>query len=71
MGQIPWSRTWQPTPELAELPGKSHGQRSLADYTVHRVTKSQTQLEQLSMHTHENLECQTGWIYPVLKFVYL
>ena len=26
------------------LPGKSHGQRSLAGYTVHRVTKSWTQL---------------------------
>ena len=24
------------------LPGKSHGQRSLADYTVQGVTKSQT-----------------------------
>ena len=23
------------------------------------------------MHTHENLEFQTDWIYPVLKSVYL
>ena len=28
VGQIPWRRKWQPTPVL--LPGKSHGQRSLA-----------------------------------------
>ena len=28
VGTIPWSRKWQPTPVL--LPGKSHGQRSLA-----------------------------------------
>ena len=28
VGMIPWSRKWQPTPVL--LPGKSHGQRSLA-----------------------------------------
>ena len=28
VGKIPWSRKWQPTPVL--LPGKSHGQRSLA-----------------------------------------
>ena len=28
VGKIPWRRKWQPTPAL--LPGKSHGQRSLA-----------------------------------------
>ena len=29
-GKIPWRRKWQPIPVF--LPGKSHGQRSLADY---------------------------------------
>ena len=29
--KIPWSRKWQPTPVF--LPGKSHGQRSLAGYS--------------------------------------
>jgi len=29
--KIPWSRKWQPTPGF--LPGKSHGQRSLAGYS--------------------------------------
>ena len=29
--KIPWRRTWQPTPLF--LPGKSHGQRSLAGYS--------------------------------------
>ena len=33
VGKIAWSRKWQPTPEF--LPGKSHGQRSLAGYIVH------------------------------------
>ena len=35
--KIPWRRKWQPTPVL--LPGKSHGQRSLAGYSPwgHRV----------------------------------
>ena len=28
IGKIPWRREWQPTP--LSLPGKSHGQRSLA-----------------------------------------
>ena len=30
-GKIPWSRKWQLTPEF--LPGKFHGQRSLAGYS--------------------------------------
>ena len=29
--KIPWRRKWQPTPVF--LPGKSHGQRSLVDYS--------------------------------------
>ena len=48
VGKIPWRRTGQPSPVL--LPGESHGQRSLAGYTVHRVTKSQTRLKRLSAH---------------------
>ena len=31
VGKIPWRRKWQPTPLL--LPGKSHGWRSLVDYS--------------------------------------
>ena len=31
VGKIPWRRARQPTPVL--LPGKSHGQRSLAGYS--------------------------------------
>ena len=31
VGKIPWRRKWQPTPVF--LPGKSHGQRSLVDYS--------------------------------------
>ena len=30
VGKISWKRKWYPTPEL---PGKSHGQRSLAGYS--------------------------------------
>ena len=40
-GMILWRRKWQPTPVL--LPGKFHGQRSLAG-TVHGVTNSWTLL---------------------------
>ena len=31
VGKVPWRRKWQPTPVF--LPGKSHGQRSLAGYS--------------------------------------
>ena len=31
VSKIPWSRKWQPTPVF--LPGESHGQRNLADYS--------------------------------------
>ena len=43
VGKIPWRRNWQPT--LVSLPGELHGQRSLMGYTVHGVSKSQTQLK--------------------------
>ena len=32
VGKIPWRGKWQPTPVF--LPGKSHGQRSLAGYSL-------------------------------------
>ena len=32
VGKISWRRKWQPTPIF--LPGKSHGQRSLAGYSL-------------------------------------
>ena len=47
---IPWGRKWQPTPLF--LPGKSHGQRSLAGI-VHGATKSDT-TEQLHFISLQN-----------------
>ena len=43
--KIPWRRKWQPNPVL--LPGKSHGQRRLADYRP-RSHESWTQMS--TMH---------------------
>ena len=40
--KIPWRRKWQPTPVL--LPGKLHGQSSLAGYKPMGSQRSQTQL---------------------------
>ena len=39
---IPWRRRWQPSPVF--LPGESHGQRSLAGYSLWGFTKSRTVL---------------------------
>ena len=52
----PRRRKWHPIPVF--LPGKSHGQRSLAGY-VHGVTKSQTRL-----HIHSDYRLITD--QPVL-----
>ena len=52
-GKIPWRRTWQPTPVF--LPGKSHGQRSLAGYRPGDY-KSQTQLSNKTTYTHTHTE---------------
>ena len=52
--QIPQRRKWQPTPIL--LPGKSHGQRSLAGYNF-IVLQSQTELSSRARaHTHINTQ---------------
>ena len=40
VGKIPWRRKWQPTPVF--LPGKSHGQRSLAGYSPWTLKESDT-----------------------------
>ena len=50
--KIPWSRKWQPTPVF--LPGKSHGQRSLAGCRpLHHGESDMT--EQLSMFKSQTL----------------
>ena len=45
VGRIPWRKKWQPTPVF--LPGKSHGQRSLAGYSP-RGRKELDMSEQVS-----------------------
>ena len=40
LGKIPWRRKWHPTPVF--LPGESHGQRSLAGYSIWGCKESDT-----------------------------
>ena len=49
VGNIPCGRKWQPTPVF--LPGKFHGQRSLADYSPWGCKESDM-TEQLNRNTH-------------------
>ena len=37
LGRFPWRRKWQSTPVF--LPGKAHGQRSLAGYRGHNESR--------------------------------
>ena len=61
MQTIPWSRKWQPTPVL--LPGKAHGQRSLAGYSpwgrkeldMTEATKQQQQQQRFSVLIQVNM----------------
>ena len=48
LGKIPWRRKWQPPPVF--LPGKSHGERSLAVYSLWG-RKESDMAERLSMHS--------------------
>ena len=67
--KIPWRRKWQPTPLF--LPGKSHGQRSLADYSPwdrkrvrhDLVTKQQRATSASKMLTLENHPSDLN-VYP-------
>ena len=68
VGKIPQKRKWQPTPVF--LPGKSHGKKSLVDYTVHRVPRGRHDLVtkplphkhtcmRVSIHTHTHTHTHT------------
>ena len=47
--KIPWRRKWQPTPVF--LPGKSHGQRSLAGYSPWGLKELDMTEQQKEVHT--------------------
>ena len=66
VGKIPWRRKWQPTPVL--LPGKSHGQRSLIDYSPWGCKESDT-TEWLHYQIKTILKQETG-IFIVVHHVW-
>ena len=64
VGKILWRRKWQPTPVF--LPGKSHGQRSLAGYSpwvTKELDTTKKQQHKLSQTTGESsLFCKSTLI---------
>ena len=56
--KIPWRRKWQST--LVFLPGKSHGQRSLAGYNSWGYKEVEI-TEGLSTHTHAHTHSISSW----------
>ena len=54
--KIPWSRKWQPTAVF--LPGESHGQRSLVDYSPQGCKESDT--AEATQHTHTDMSFPGG-----------
>ena len=57
VGKIPWSRKWQPTPVF--LPGKFHGQRSLAGYSLWGHKESDmAECTHTHTHTHTHRVCE-------------
>ena len=65
VGKIPRSRKWQPAPVF--LPGKSHGQRSLAGYSPwgrKELDRTQRMHAHMRMRTHTHTHTHThtsGW----------
>ena len=60
VGKIPWSREWQPTP--VSLPGKFHGQKSLAGYSPWGCKESNTtECVHTHTHTHTHTELPVKW----------
>ena len=61
VGKISWRRKWHPTPVF--LPGESHGQRSLADYSPWGHKESDTTESHLGHHRALNsVPCAVWWV---------
>ena len=67
--KVPWNAAWQPTPVF--LPWRILMHRGSWWATVHRVTKSWTQLKWLSKHTHASNADLLFSQFLALQFLYL
>ena len=70
VGQIPWRREWLPTPVF--LPGKFHGQRSLASYSPwesRRVGHNWVTFITL-LHLPVYIDTNIKWTFTICKEMY-
>ena len=65
--KIPWRRKWQPTPVL--LPGKSHGERSMAGYSPWGY-KELDRLKQLSTYSYLLSQLNISNVNNQVKIIY-
>ena len=65
--KIPWSRAWQPIPVF--LPMKSHGQRSLGDYSLCVGKESATTKRTHTNYTHVIESFNEVYLKGALKFL--
>ena len=64
VGKIPWSRRRQPTPVF--MPGKFHGQRSLAGYSLLGCrVRHDWACMRARAHTHTHTHTHTLWIWEM------
>ena len=65
VGKIPWRRKWQSTPVL--FPGKSHGQRSLVDYSPQGCKESDANGQ---IHLHFHTVSGAGFLDILVSYCY-
>ena len=68
VGKIPWRRAWQPTPVF--LPGESHGQRSLAGYSLWGCRELDTNERQTLTHIHNYLSCSNKCLINIFLIIF-
>ena len=64
----PWRRKWQPTPVF--LPGKSHGQRTLAGYSQWGCKESDKLSHQTTSTELVSVQC-TACLFSNVLFIYM
>ena len=64
--KIPWRRKWQPTP--VSLPGKSHGQRSLAGYSPWGHKQLDTTERLTLKHMHTQIYAYIFFRFPIIGY---
>ena len=66
ISKIPWKRLWQPTPLF--LPGKFHGERSLAGYSPWDHKELDT-TEQVTHRQNSSLPVELNWLISKSEYL--